>query len=82
MNKSTFNLSEDYINKIKNINNKNMLERLSNIDDIINRNKIKYNLNDVRILDNLSYNIVAEATSQKYGNVIIKIIIDDSMNSS
>ncbi len=62
MNKSTFNLSEDYINKIKNINNNKILERLSNIADIINRNKIKYNLNDVRILDNLSYNIIAEAT--------------------
>lgn len=72
-------LSKDYIDKINNTYMFDKKSKLGNLDEILNRNISKYNLSNVKILSNLSYNILLDAYSKKYGNVVIKILMDDNL---
>lgn len=78
----SFKLNKKYTDKIKKMNNSKMLEKINNLEDILKRNAIRYELSGIKILNSLSYNIIAKATSKKYGNVIIKIIMDESLDYS
>lgn len=61
------NLPKKYIDKIINIFGEEGKEWLNNLDRIIEDNAKKYGLNDLKLVNNLTYNFVANAKSEKYG---------------
>ena len=66
-------LPQEYIDKIKKIFGKQGTGWLDNLDNVINYNMQKYGITEIKPVNNLTYNFVANAKSKKYGNVIVKI---------
>lgn len=69
------NLSEDYKKNIINMFPKIAEKWLKKIPLIVNKYIIKFNLQNVKVLDNLTYNTILFAESPKYGKVVLKVEI-------
>lgn len=73
-------LTNSYINRIKKTYNFNDDKKIKEINTLIQYILEKYDLSCPKILKELNYNILLEANSKKYGNVIIKILMDENYN--
>src|SRR5574344_3034095 len=69
------NLSEDYKKNIINMFPKIAENWLKKIPLIVNKYIIKFNLQNVKVLDNLTYNTILFAESPEYGKVVLKVEI-------
>lgn len=48
-------------------------EWLNTIDSLVNKYKCKFNLQNIKLIENLSMNVVLFAESPQYGNVVMKL---------
>src|SRR5574344_2620021 len=69
------NLLEDYKKNIINMFPKIAENWLKKIPLIVNKYIIKFNLQNVKVLDNLTYNTILFAESPEYGKVVLKVEI-------
>lgn len=67
-------LPKEFKESIINRYNEDGIKWLNNIDGIIKKYIYKYELEDIRLADKLSINLVLFAKSRQYGNVVLKII--------
>lgn len=68
------NLPTEFKNKIINRYSSSGNEWLINIDSIINKYIEMFQLTNLKLIENLTMNIVLTASSEKYGDVILKIL--------
>lgn len=67
------NLPDNFITRIINRYGTEGNNWLNNIDNIIEKYKNKFELENIRLVDKLSMNVVLFAESHKYGNIVVKI---------
>lgn len=67
------NLPDNFKTKIINRYGQDGNNWLNNIDNVIEKYKNKFELENIRLVDKLGMNIVLFAESHKYGNVVMKI---------
>ncbi len=67
------NLPKNYKTRMINRYGQEGKEWLNNIDNIIEKYKNKFELENIRIIDKLSINVVLFAKSHKYGDIVVKI---------
>lgn len=67
------NLPDEFKRKIINRYGKDGHEWINNIDNIIEKYKKKFLLTNIRLVDNVSINVVLFAESAKLGSIVIKI---------
>lgn len=66
-------LPNSFKNKIINRYGQMGKEWLEHVDDIMNQYKTQFDLRDIKLIENLSMNVVAFANCDWYGDVVIKI---------
>ena len=66
-------LNDTFKEKIINRYQKDGIEWLNNFNTVVDKYKDMFNLSNIKILDNLSINIVIKAKSKDFGEVIMKI---------
>lgn len=66
-------LPEKFTTSIINLYNDEGRKWLKDIDNLMEKYINKYKLENIRLLDNLSINLVLHAKSQQYGKIILKI---------
>ena len=66
-------LNDAFKEKIINRYQKDGIEWLNNFNTVVDKYKYMLNLSNIKILDNLSINIIIKAKSKDFGEVIMKI---------
>lgn len=66
-------LNDAFKEKIINRYQKDGIEWLNNFNTVVDKYKYMFNLSNIKILDNLSINIIIKAKSKDFGEVIMKI---------
>lgn len=66
-------LPEKFKESIVNRYNKDGIEWLNNIDKLIKKYTDKYKLEDIRLVNQLTMNLIFLAKSREYGDVVLKI---------
>ena len=73
-------ISNEYKKKLEKIYPSSYNEKIEKLNKILNSNITKFELYDISELPNLNYNYLFKAKSKKYGNVIVKILLDKEYN--